>query len=124
MRRYGLVPTVLLASLPAIAGETANTVPERPKVEYVRVKGEDCLQPIVRGTDATSKDYYRAADRWLEVEYPGRRVPFWQTELILDGSPLVEVVRHAATVDLGPTEVIKVCFDVHLKEYRGPHPPP
>ena len=109
---------VLLVALVLASAVVPNTVPERPKVEYFQVGGMDCLQPLVRGTDLSLNDYRAAALRWLEAEYAGCRVPYWQTWLDLrpvGGGP-VTYATETAMVETSPSSVIRVCFDVNLRK--------
>ena len=109
-----LLTAVLASSVP-------NAVAERPKVEYVEVEGEPCLQPVVRGPELTRDDYRQAMARWLEAKYPGAPVPRWTTLLTLppgsDGNSTcgVRFVSETAFIETGG-RTVEVCFDVGWTE--------
>ena len=78
-------PTVMAAGLcmlgsACIAGRESvspvtSPVPETTvEVEYVRVEGQSCLQPKVKGGVPTDHDLVAAQKRWLARNYPGYRL--------------------------------------------------
>jgi hypothetical protein len=58
---------------------TAGTAPsmnEPVEVEFARVEGKRCLQPVLVHGDPGESDYIPAEQRWLEEHYPGHSVTY------------------------------------------------
>ena len=120
----GFAVLLILASAPR-EGAPSLPLTERAKVEYVRVEGKTCLQPIVRDKDAGLRDYRDAQLRWLDATYPGLPAPEWQNLLMLPPAsstdpPGKRPVRHASDSAkiVGPHATVEVCFDVNLTTFE------
>lgn len=114
-----------LGVIPAWAS-APEAVPPKPKVEYSRVEGKDCLQPAVRGSDVTPQDYLDAEQRWVNAAYPGAHIPGYESILTLvppsaaDPVGMQRVVHTTDTVTVvtGPRQTVRVCFDVNVTELQ------
>jgi hypothetical protein len=94
-----------------------------PKIEFVEVKGQLCLQPIVNAARVDLADYRAAELRWLASRRPGASALQWKTEIVLapqeraDGEPESSTVkRETAYFDGVVGSSATVCFDINLKE--------
>ena len=117
-----LVATVMVATAGTASAEIETVPsPERPKVEYVEVKGQRCLEPVVNTDDAQVSDYRAAARRWLAKKYPARVAPRWETVIILSPQQGTDerektIKRETAHVQAFGRLPIEVCFDINLTE--------
>jgi len=116
-------------SAAAIIGQSARAdraanVP--PKVEFVEVKGHQCLQPIVSAADAQLSDYRAAEARWLATNYPGVPTPEAKTEILL--SPATDggreprsttVQRETFYLEGIVGEGAVACFELNLATIPG-----
>lgn len=110
-----------LVVLVAALGTVPNTVSQRPKIEYVKVEGKNCLQPIVHGKDAVPKDYTEAELRWIQMAYPGCSAPRVEAILMLPNGAADRLTKHEVlhvsdtiTVVTTKGETVRICFDVNL----------
>jgi hypothetical protein len=119
-----LTLTVALAAATGVSPCVAAGVPaeKRPKVDFVEVKGQQCLQPVLRTAHAQLGDYRAAESRWLASSHPGISAPRWDTELVLvpqhsgGGQPAGSTVqRETAHLDGVVGTNATVCFDINLK---------
>ena len=121
-------PLQLAAALALVAAGAASSgvrgdsgpLTERPKVEFVEVKGLPCLWPVVNTADAELSDFRSAELRWVGMKYPGSNVPKWETELILPPGPAtrgeldgVTVQRETLYVQRDDGSTVTVCFDIN-----------
>jgi hypothetical protein len=99
------------------------------KVEFIEVKGHECLQPVVSGAGAQLADYRAAEVRWLASKYPGVPTPEATTEIVVstysdagDEKERTTVHRETFFLDGIVGEGAKVCFDINLKiDSAKPH---
>ena len=121
-QRLGLVIAIALACGSASAAEPPRAPGnDAHKIEYAKVEGRECLQPVVKIAGAVIADYRDAEQRWLSAHYPGRPAPRWQNQLVLRAGPNGSVDSSAATmqsetayVQAGDGGEIAVCFDIGL----------
>jgi hypothetical protein len=97
-----------------------------PKVEFIEVKGQRCLQPVVNAARVELADYRAAELRWLASWRPGASAPQWKTEIVLGPQERADREPESSTVQretaylngvVGPSAT--VCFDVNLKETKA-----
>ena len=96
---------------------------DRPKVEFVEVEGQRCLQPVINAAPVERADYRAAELRWLASKRPGAPAPRWETITVLSPRPPADDEPHSSTVGretayldgvVGPGAT--VCFDInHLQ---------
>ena len=117
------IGTIVSPSLVAAVGNE-----DRPKVAFVQVRGQRCLQPVVTASPVELADYRAAELRWLAGNHPGAHAPEWKTVIVLaprsvgEGEPDSSTVqRETAYLDgfVGPSAT--VCFDINLKERNAHH---
>ena len=92
---------------------------KKPKVEYVLVAWETCLQPAVHDDDVELQDFREAALEWLIQAYPGCSTVAWRTEFILppDGADdrsakPTEYTRETVVVRKVDGTVVAECFRI------------
>ena len=139
MRRDGRwMPRLTLNAALAVATSVSPSVvtavgPDSPpKVEFVEIQGQRCLQPVVRAARVELADYRAAELRWLAIRRPTVSAPEWKTEIVLAPQEPADGEQHSSTVQretayldgvVGPSAT--VCFDIALKEreaHHGHHP--
>lgn len=113
-------------SLPGFAAEPGSADP--PKVEYVEVEGDECLQPVVRADDATLDDYRAAQQRWIDRVYPGSRASLRTTKMsvVMGDAPdtrsdLDKIKQDALHLETADGRTVAVCFAIGSA--RGKKPP-
>jgi hypothetical protein len=121
--------TVVLAIAPCLSPRVvAVEAPEDlPKVEFVEVYGQPCLQPVVNASHVVLADFRAAESRWLARWRPDAGKPR-EIELTMhvreaSGGEPETVTTQRETVHLddvdGPSAT--VCFDINLKETKTRH---
>ena len=109
--------------LTASAGvETLSlTVEERPKVEFVKVEGQECLKPVVNAEVVEFADYRAAEKRWLAREYPGLAVSRWETKLLLppEQDSAEQTVQRETAYVATPSGSVAVCFEINFTRIRS-----
>jgi hypothetical protein len=125
------VCALLMLPLSSVRADQAVSPTELPAVEFVKVEGKPCLQPIVHAPQVTFQDYGNAERRWLDETYPGVSATQWQADLILspaqaDGDEIGPVTHVSDTAYLdgvvGPNAT--VCFDVNFTDTLSPRKEP
>jgi len=120
--RFAAIVVVATAGTASAEIDTVRSpVSERPRVEFVEVKGQRCLKPVL-STESTQMSDYRAAElRWLARKYPGVAFPRWETVIILapqqDTDEREKTVKRETAYGYTPDGVsVAVCFDIGLTE--------
>ena len=118
---------ITLTAALALAAAVGSEKP--PKIEFVEVEGERCLQPVVNAARVELADYRAAELRWLASRRPGASAPEWKTEIVLtphepaDGEPEGSTVqRETAYLDGVVGKDATVCFDLGVKESKAHRP--
>ncbi len=122
-RLSALVVVSLIPAGSVMAVSTASPT-DLPPVEFVKVEGQRCLQPIVHAPHVTSEDYGNAESRWLGEAYPGMSASRWESTLRLDGNTAVTIETVTAYLDDGVGPNASVCFDVNFSEPSPPQQEP
>ena len=85
--RHDLHPietTVVIAAVVVTATAMASAAePARHKVEFVKIEGVACLQPVQHAKDAVFADFEAAERRWLDTHYPDYSMPRFERMLTL-----------------------------------------
>ena len=91
MRRHSgwmlrLIVTAALAIATGVSPSVAQRVgaENHPKVEFVEIQGQRCLQPVVKAARVGLADYRAAEFRWLASSHPGTSASREYTENALD----------------------------------------
>ncbi len=121
MRRNTRWPLLLMLTA-ALATVTGLPAEKSPRVEFVEVKGQRCLQPVAKAAHVLLGDYREAESRWLASNRPGTSPSRWETELVpitrhvAGGQPAGSTVqRETAHLDGVVGSSATVCFDINLK---------
>jgi hypothetical protein len=123
-RRIVVAAMVVYGTAIASAAE-----PARPKVEFVKVDGVACLQPVKLAKDAVFADFEAAEERWLDAHYPNYDRPRFERVFTLppEGAGLVRpddaTVRWDVVHLRSPGgRTITKCFDFVPWDYRDDIP--
>jgi hypothetical protein len=131
MRRHGAwrvrrTLTVVLAIAPSLSPCLVAAVgPEDlPKVEFIEVAGQTCLQPVLNASHVEFADFRAAESRWLARWRPEAGRPR-SIELVMQvregtgGEPEETTQRETLHFDdvVGPNAT--VCFDIGLTETKA-----
>ena len=128
--RLSTLAAVLILIGPLVTSARADPAAnEVVKVEFIEVKGHECLQPVVSGAGAQMADYRAAEVHWLANKYPGLSTPHATTEIVVspysdDGDEAERTTVHRETFFLDGIvgEGAKVCFDINLEiDSAKPH---
>jgi len=85
---------------------TAPIAEAEVRVEYARVEGQRCLQPIITGGVPDSGDFVVAEKQWLAKSYPGYSLSSSMLFLGTQGQPNLDRIDFT-TAD---GETMSVCF--------------
>lgn len=126
MRRHGawrvrLTLTVVLAIAPSFSPclVAADGPKDLPKVEFIEVAGQTCLQPVVNASHVEFADFRAAESRWLARWRPDAGKPR-SIELVMQVREGKETTqRETLHFDdvAGPNAT--VCFDIGLTETKA-----